>query len=55
MPNVSAYRPDYLFQTVIGVCGGHSNKSRLPKALQDGLLTRALRSGPMLVEFVRRY
>ena len=27
VPNVSAYRPDYLFQTVIGVLGGHPSRS----------------------------
>ena len=27
VPNVSAYRPDYLFHTVTGVLGGHPSKS----------------------------
>ena len=26
VPNVSAYRPDYLFQTVIGILGGHPSR-----------------------------
>ena len=38
MPNVSANRPDYLFRTVTGVWGGHSNSSRETKDLQDGIL-----------------
>ena len=42
VPNMSAYRLDYLFQTVIGVWGGLPNKSRLSKDLQDGLLITAL-------------
>ena len=29
VPKVTAYRPDYLFQTVIGVWGGHPNRSHL--------------------------
>ena len=28
VPNVSAHRPDYLFQIVIGVLGGHTSISR---------------------------
>ena len=28
VPDVSAYRPDHLFQTVTGVVGGHLSKSR---------------------------
>ena len=47
VPNVSAYRPDYLFQTVTGVWGGHPIRSRLSKDLQDGLLIAALGNGPM--------
>ena len=46
VPNVSAYRPDYLFQTVIGVWGGHPNRSHLSKDLQDGPLIMALGNGP---------
>ena len=34
MPNVSAYRPDYLFQTLIRVCGSHPNRSCLSKDLR---------------------
>ena len=36
MPNMSAYRPDYLFQTVIGVLGAHPGISRFVTDLQDG-------------------
>ena len=46
VPNVSTYRPVYLFQTVIGVWGGHPNRSRLSKDLQDGPLIIALGNGP---------
>ena len=46
VPKVSAYRPDYLFQTVIDVWGGHPNRSRLSKDLQDGPLIIALGNGP---------
>ena len=43
VPNVSAYRPDYLFQTVIGVLGGHPSKSRteLQFAKFQNILTSA--------------
>ena len=33
MPNMSACKPDYLFQTVVGVCRGHPNRSRLSNIL----------------------
>ena len=46
VPNVSTYSPDYLFQTVIGVWGGHPNRSHQAKDLQDGLLIMALGNGP---------
>ena len=46
VPKVSAYRSDYLFQTVIGVWGGRPNRSRLSKALQDGPLLMGLGNGP---------
>ena len=46
VPKVSVYRPDYLFQTVIDVWGGHPNRSRLSKDLQDGPLIIALGNGP---------
>ena len=36
VPNVSSYMPDYMFQTVIGVRGGHLKTSRLSNDLQDG-------------------
>ena len=36
VPNMSAYRPDYLFQTVIGILGDHPGISRYAKDLQDG-------------------
>ena len=47
VPNLSAYRPDYLFQTVIGVLGGHPSRSRQTRDLQDGPLIMALGSGPI--------
>ena len=43
--NVSAYRPDCLFQTVTGL-GGHPTKSRLSKDLQDGPQIMASGNGP---------
>ena len=46
MPDMSAYRSDYLFQTVIGVLGGHPCISRYPKDLQDGPQIMALGDGP---------
>ena len=46
VPNVSEHRPDYLYQTVKGVWGGHPNRSCLSKDLQDGLLIMALGNGP---------
>ena len=46
VPNMSMYKPDYLFQTVIGVWGGHPNRSHLSKDLQDRLLIMALLNGP---------
>ena len=46
MPNMSAYRPDYLFQTVIGVLGGYLGISGYAKDLQDGPQIMALRNGP---------
>ena len=48
MPNMSAYRPDYLFQTVIGVLGGHPSTSRYVKDLQDGPQIMALGNGPKM-------
>ena len=47
VPNMFAYRPDYLFHAVIGVWGSYPSKSHLSEDLQDGLLIRALGSGPM--------
>ena len=46
VPKVFVYRPNYLFQTVIGVWGGHPNRSHLSKDLQDGRLIMALGNGP---------
>ena len=46
VPKASAYRPDYLFQTVIGVWRGQPSRSRLFKDLQDGPLIMALGNGP---------
>ena len=46
MPNMSAYRPDYLFQTVIGVLEGHPGILRYAKDLQDGPQIMALGNGP---------
>ena len=46
VPKVSAYRSDYLFRTVIGVWGGHPNRSHLSKDLQDATLIMASRNGP---------
>ena len=46
VPNMSAYRPDYLFQTVIGVFGGRPGISRYAKDLQDGPQIMALGNGP---------
>ena len=43
---MSAYRPDYLFQTVIGVLGGHPDISLCAKDLQDGLQIMALGNSP---------
>ena len=48
MPNMSAHRPDYLFQAVIDVWGGYPSKAHVSKDLQDGPLIRALGSGPMM-------
>ena len=36
VPNVSAYRPDYLFRSVTGVWVSHPNSSRKTEDLQDG-------------------
>ena len=46
VPNVSAYKLDYLFQAVMGVLGGHPNRSCLSKDLQDGLLIMASENCP---------
>ena len=46
VPKVSAYRPDFPLWTVIGVWGGHPNRSHLSKDLQDGLLIMALGNSP---------
>ena len=47
VPKVSVYRPDYLFQTVIGVWErGHPNRSHLSKDLHDGPLIIVLGNGP---------
>ena len=46
VPKVFTYRPNYLFQTVIGVWGGHPNRSHLSKDLQDGPLIMALGNSP---------
>ena len=45
VPKVSAYRPDYLFRTVIGIWGHQPNRSHLSKDLQDGPLIIALGNG----------
>ena len=47
MPNVSAHRPDYLFQAAIGVRASYTSKSHASKDLQDGLLIMALGNSPM--------
>ena len=44
--NVSAYRPDCLFQIVTGFLGGHPSNSRYPKDLQDGPRIMALGNDP---------
>ena len=44
--NVSAYRPDCLFQTVTGFLGGHPSKSRYSKDLQDRPQIMGLGNGP---------
>ena len=44
--NLSVYRPDYLFQTVISVLGGHPSIRHCAKDLQDGLQIMALGNGP---------
>ena len=46
VPKVSAYRPDFLFQTVIDIWGGHPNGSRLSEDSQDGPLIMASGNGP---------
>ena len=46
VPKVSGYGPDFLFRTVIGVWGGHPNRSRLSEDLHDGLLIMVLGNGP---------
>ena len=43
---MSVYRPDYLFQTVIGVLGGHPGISLLTKDLQNEPQIMALGNGP---------
>ena len=48
VPNISAYRPDYLFQAVIGVRESYPDKSHVSKDLQDEPLIMALGNGPML-------
>ena len=47
MPDVSAYRPDYLFQAVIGVRGSYPSRSHVSKDIQDGHLIMMLGNGPM--------
>ena len=46
VPNVSVYRPDYLFQTVTDVLGGHPSKSRYTTDLQHGPPIMALGNDP---------
>ena len=46
MSNMFSYRPDCLFQTVIGVLGGDPGISRYAKDLQDGRQIMALGNGP---------
>ena len=48
VPKVSAYRLDDLFETVIGFWGGHPNRSRLSKDLQEGLC--AVLSGDLVAQ-----
>ena len=67
MANMSANRPDYLFQTVIGVLGGHLGRSGYAKDLQDRQQIMVLENGPkrdcacwkispsLLVDFVQFY
>ena len=43
-PNMSAYRPDYLFQAVLGVKRNYPSKSLVSK---DGLLIMAFGNGPV--------
>ena len=45
-PNMSVYRLDYLFHTVIGVLEGHPGISRYAKDLQGGPQIMALGNGP---------
>ena len=47
MSNVSADRPDYLFQAAIGIRGSYPRRSHVSKDLQDGLLIMLLGNGPM--------
>ena len=46
VPNVSAYRPDYLLQTVTDGLGVHPSKSSQTEDLPDGPLMMALGNGP---------
>ena len=45
IPSPRMHRPDCLFQTVIGIWGGHPNRSHLSEDLQDGLLIMVLGNG----------
>ena len=48
MPNVSA--PDYLFQTVISVCGGHTDRSRLTGRTTDNGVGKRPQEGLILLD-----
>ena len=43
---MSAYRPDFLFQTAIAFSGGHPGISRYAKNLQDGSQILEFGNGP---------
>ena len=47
VPNMSAYRPDYLFHAAIAVRESYLSKSHVSKDIQDGLLIMALGNGLM--------
>ena len=53
MPNVSEYRPDYLFHAVIGISESYPSKSHVSEDLQDGLLIRELGNGCMYLKTYR--